>query len=81
VRLISALRSSYEVILIDTPSAEACADAGTISARAGAALMVACRDRSSVSRLASLADDLRQFGVTIVGAVLNGAPEHAGARR
>jgi chain length determinant protein tyrosine kinase EpsG len=80
-RLISALRSSYEVILIDTPSAEACADAGTVAARAGAALMVACRDRSSVSRLASLSDDLRQFGVTIVGAVLNGAPDHAVARR
>ena len=76
-RLISALRSSYEVILIDTPASESCADAGTIAARAGAALMVACRDRSSVRRLGSLAEDLRQFGITIVGAVLNGAPDHA----
>jgi len=79
-RLISALRSSYEVILVDTPAAESCADAGTIAARAGAALMVACRDRSSVPRLASLSEDLRQFGITVVGAVLNGAPDHAHRR-
>ena len=72
-RLIHALRSSYEVILIDTPAAESCADASTIAARAGAALVLACRDATSVPRVAHLADDLRQFGVTIVGAVLNGA--------
>jgi len=72
-RLISALRSHYEVILIDTPPADSSADAATVAARAGAALMLACRDRSSVPRIAGLADDLREFGVTIVGAVLNGA--------
>ena len=72
-RLIQALRSSYDVILVDTPAAEHCADASTIATRAGAALMLACRDATSVPRVASLAEDLRQFGVTIVGAVLNGA--------
>ena len=80
-RLVAALRSSYEVILIDTPATNTCADAGTIAVRAGAALMLACRDRSSVPRLARLTDDLRQFGVTIVGAVLNGALVHDGAYR
>jgi protein-tyrosine kinase len=80
-RLIEALRSKYEVILMDTPAASTCADAGTVAVRAGAALMLACRDRSSMPRLASLTDDLRQFGVTIVGAVLNGAPAHDGAFR
>jgi protein-tyrosine kinase len=72
-RLVTAMRSSYEVILIDTPPAESCADAGTVASRAGAALMVACQDATSMTRVAGLADDLRQFGVTIVGAVLNGA--------
>jgi chain length determinant protein tyrosine kinase EpsG len=72
-RLVQALRASYEVILIDTPAGGVWADAGTIAARAGAALMLACRDATSVPRVATLADDLRQFGVTIVGAVLNGA--------
>jgi chain length determinant protein tyrosine kinase EpsG len=74
-RLIAALHSSYEVILVDTPAADSCADAGLIAARAGAVLMLACRDRSSVPRLAALSAELRQFGVTIVGAALNGAPE------
>jgi chain length determinant protein tyrosine kinase EpsG len=73
-RLIQALRASYEVILVDTPAGSVWADAGTIAARAGAALMLACRDATSVPRVAHLADDLRHFGVTIVGAVLNGAP-------
>ena len=77
-RLVSALASSNEVILIDTPAAEACADASTIAARAGAALLVACRDRTSMPRLAALSDDLRQFGVNVVGAVLNGVPQRGG---
>ena len=72
-RLLQVLRSSYEVILIDTPAGDSSADANTIAARAGAALMVACRDATSVPRVAHFADDLRQFGVSIVGAVLNGA--------
>lgn len=74
-KLLSFWRSSYEVILLDTPAANTCADAGTVAARAGAALMLACRDRSSMSHIAQLADDLRQFGVTVVGSVFNGAPK------
>jgi Mrp family chromosome partitioning ATPase len=78
-RLVQALKSSYEVILVDTPAGDVYADTGTIAARAGAALMVACRDATSVPRLSHLSDDLRQFGVTIVGAVLNGAASVARA--
>jgi chain length determinant protein tyrosine kinase EpsG len=76
-KLIQALRSSYEVILVDTPAAGQWADASTIATRAGAALMLACRDATSVPRVSKLANDLRQFGVTIVGAVLNGASASA----
>lgn len=72
-KLLSSLRASYDVIILDTPAADKCADSGTIAARAGAALVVACRDRSSVPRLSRLADDLRQFGVTVVGSVLTAA--------
>jgi protein-tyrosine kinase len=72
-KLITAMRASYEVILIDTPASESCADAATVAARSGAALMLACQNASSMPRVAKLSDDLRQFGVTVVGAVLNGA--------
>jgi chain length determinant protein tyrosine kinase EpsG len=72
-RLLTSLRTTYEVILVDTPATATCADASTIAARTGAALMVACRDRSPVARITRLTEELRQFGVTVVGAVLNGA--------
>jgi chain length determinant protein tyrosine kinase EpsG len=72
-RLLNSFRSTYEVILLDTPAARVCADAGTVAARAGAALVVACRDRSSVPQISRLTDDLRQFGVNVVGSVLTGA--------
>ncbi|TFZ00185.1 chain length determinant protein tyrosine kinase EpsG [Ramlibacter humi] len=72
-RLVQSLHGLYEVILIDTPAASSWADAETIAARAGAALMVTCRDRSSMPRVIKLSEDLKEFGVTVVGAVLNGA--------
>jgi chain length determinant protein tyrosine kinase EpsG len=72
-RLLTSLRTVYDVILVDTPATATCADASTVAARAGAALMVACRDRTSVSRINRLTEELRQFGVAVVGAVLNGA--------
>jgi len=75
-RLLTALRSRYDVILLDTPSAATGGDAQAIAARAGGALVVACRDMSSVPELTSLVEDLEQFGVAVTGAVLNGAPEH-----
>jgi chain length determinant protein tyrosine kinase EpsG len=71
LHLLSALRSSFEVILVDTPAYTGSADAATVAARAGAALIVASRDASSMQDVAALATGLRQFGVTLVGAVLN----------
>jgi protein-tyrosine kinase len=72
-KLLVSLREKYDVVLIDTPAAGGSADAGNIAARAGAALVVACRDRSSLPQISRLAEDLRQFGVTVVGSVLTGA--------
>jgi chain length determinant protein tyrosine kinase EpsG len=75
-RLINALRSRYEVVLIDTPAASFGGDAETIAARAGGALVVACRDLSAVANLTALRENLEHFGVTVTGAVMNGAPQH-----
>jgi protein-tyrosine kinase len=79
-RLLSALCSSADVVLVDTPAADSCADAAMIAARAGAALVVGCRDRGSMPRIAALSSDLQQFGVQVVGAVLTGASGHARRR-
>lgn len=75
-RLLNALRARYEIILLDTPAASCGGDADTIAARAGGALVVACRDVSSVPALTSLCENLGNFGVSVTGAVLNGAPAH-----
>lgn len=72
-RLMASLRASFDVILVDTPAAAGTADAATVAARAGAALIVACRDTSGVPAVSALTAELREFGVTVVGAVLNGA--------
>lgn len=70
-RLLSSMRPGYDVVLVDTPPFSTCADTGTIAARAGAALVVACRHASAMPGLAALTHALREFGVTLVGAVLN----------
>lgn len=75
-RLLSALRSSFDVILVDTPAYGDCSESGTIAARCGAAMVVACRDSSSMPQIAQVTGSLREFGVTLVGAVLN-APGHS----
>ena len=70
-RLLQSLGQDFSVIIIDTPSAGECADAHTVAVRAGAALMVARQNKSSVPQISKFAQGLREFGVTLVGSVLN----------
>ena len=71
--LLQSLGESFDIIIIDTPAAGTCADAHTVAVRAGAALVVARQDGSSVPKLAQLIHGLREFGVSVVGSVLNDA--------
>lgn len=71
--LLQSLGESFDVIIIDTPAANAYADAHTVSVRVGAALLVARQDSSSMPQLAHLTQGLREFGVTVLGSVLNDA--------
>lgn len=73
LKLLQSLGEHYDVILMDTPAASACADAHTVAVRAGAALLVARQGQSSVPRMAQLTHGLREFGVGVVGSVLNQA--------
>ena len=70
-KLLQSLGEDFDVIIIDTPPASECSDAHTVAVRAGAALMVARQNRSSVPQMAHLTQGLREFGVTLVGSVLN----------
>jgi chain length determinant protein tyrosine kinase EpsG len=72
-KLLQSLGEDFDVIIIDTPPASECADAHTVAVRSGAALMVVRQDRSSLPQIAQFTHSLREFGVTLVGSVLNDA--------
>jgi receptor protein-tyrosine kinase len=69
--LLEKMALEYDVILIDTPALDTCADAQSIAARAGAALAVARNNVSHVRSLRNLADAMTQASVVVVGSVLN----------
>jgi receptor protein-tyrosine kinase len=69
--MLGEYSNSFDVIIIDTPAATVSADAQTISSRAGAALLVASNNLTSVTKLQSLAEKLKNSNVTIVGSLLN----------
>jgi len=71
--LLQSLSENFAVIIIDTPAASTYADAHTVAVRAGAALLVARQGSSSVPQLAQLTQGLRDFGVSVLGSVLNDA--------
>jgi protein-tyrosine kinase len=72
-KLLLSLGEDFDVIIIDTPPASACADAHTVAVRAGAAMIVARQDKSSMAHISKFTNSLREFGVTLVGSVLNDA--------
>jgi Mrp family chromosome partitioning ATPase len=58
---------------VDTASASQYADAHTVAVRDGAALLVARQGLTSVPKLSQLTQSLRDFGVGVLGSVLNEA--------
>ena len=69
--LLAVAALDYDVIIIDTPPAARYADAQTVAVRAGAALLVARKNKSSLPGLHRLNHNLQQFGAKVVGSVLN----------
>ncbi len=70
-QLLGSAAQQFDVIIIDTPADNDFADAEIISARAGAALMLARKNKSLLPNVALLAKRLQEGGVTLVGSVLN----------
>lgn len=69
--LLQTVSQQFDVVLIDTPPCEQYADAEIISARAGAALVVARKNRSPMRGVSELARRLQDTGVAVVGSILN----------
>lgn len=69
--LLTQAGEQYDVVIIDTPSLSGYADAQTIAAKAGCALMVARKHVSGLSRLESAVASLTQVCTRVVGSVLN----------
>jgi chain length determinant protein tyrosine kinase EpsG len=71
VETLYSLGRDFDVVIIDTPAGAEYADAQTIAVRAGAAVMLARRNQTSIAQVAALANSLQQSGATLVGSILN----------
>ena len=73
IELLNSINRDFDVVIIDTPAASKYADAQTIAVRAGSTLMLARKNRSSLTEIAELSRNLQQSGASLVGSVLNDA--------
>ena len=71
VQLLEEQRERYDVIIIDSPAVEQSADAYLLAARAGAAVVLARRQKTRFSTLEQLADRLMSARATLIGSVVN----------
>ncbi len=70
-RLLNELSSIYDVILIDTPSAQQSSDAHVVAQRAGAAIIVGRKNKTKSTEIAQLASIMVNSGIQILGTTLN----------
>lgn len=70
-RFLNAMAGSFDVILIDTPSAQQASDAQVVAQRARAALIVGRKDKTKSAEIAQLGGVISAGGVKILGATLN----------
>lgn len=72
--LLEHARDTYDVVLLDTSSMSAGADAAVVAARAGAALAVARMIETRAEAFREMIQALARSGVAVVGSVLNDPP-------
>jgi len=70
-KLLRGLEEQFDAILLDTPVAAQYADAQTITVCAGAALIVARRNKSRMWQVGGVSDTVGQATTKILGSVLN----------
>lgn len=68
------VKSTFDVVILDTPAMTVGEDAAMIAVRTGAALAVARSARTRVGAFTDLVQGLMNAGVSVVGSVLNDVP-------
>lgn len=71
VDVIGRCSRDYDIMIVDTPPANSCADGRRISTVVGYSVIVARRHASFVNDLKILADQLREDRAQVIGSVLN----------
>ncbi len=71
IERLHTISQDFDVVIIDTSAAGDYADAQTVAARAGAALMLTRKHQSSIADTVQLSRDLQHAGTVLVGSVLN----------
>jgi len=69
--LLNELTRQFDVILVDTPSAQQAADAQVIAQKTRGALIVGRKNHTKSAEISQLASILSSSGVTLLGATLN----------
>jgi chain length determinant protein tyrosine kinase EpsG len=69
--VLHELQREFQVVLLDTPAAELCADAQTVAFRAGGALVLGRRDYTNLRATSHLVRALGETGASIAGTVMN----------
>lgn len=70
-QLLAEARKKFTVVLIDTPAGSRSSDAKVVSARADGVLMVVRQDQTRLAEVERLRHAIADFGVKVVGTVLN----------
>ena len=68
------VKSTFDIVIIDTPAMSIAEDAAMIAVRTGAALAVAKSSKTRVAAFSDLVQGLMNAGVSVVGSVLNEIP-------
>ena len=75
VGVLRALESQHDIVVIDTPPAEALTDAVSAAANASATILVVEAGRTNATEAATAIAALRKVGAKVVGVVINKARE------
>ena len=71
-KVLSTLKSTYDIIIIDTPPVGGLTDSLIVSRLVDAVLIVAKAKKTTLEMLESSKETLKNVGANVVGVVLNG---------